>query len=80
MRTKSFVAAVAAGLMAYTSAALAHELDTDQDGLYSLAELQAEYPDLTQLKYDALDINKDGAVDAAEFDAAVSGGVLPSAE
>ncbi len=80
MKTKRLMTAVAVGLMAYAGAALAHELDTDQDGLYSLAELQAEYPDLTQATYDGIDINKDGAVDATELGDAVSKGVLPAAE
>ena len=62
---------------AYRRVALAHELDADQDGLFSLAEMQDEYTDLTQAQYDALDLNKDGALDAAELQAAIDSGKLP---
>ena len=53
-------------------------MDTDQDGLYSLAEMRTEYPNLTQQEYDALDTNADGAVDAAELAAAIESGALPA--
>ena len=58
--------------------ALAHEMDVDQDGLYSLTEMLTEYADLTQEDYDALDTNKDGAVDADELAAAIESGALPA--
>lgn len=78
MAMTRLIAAAAAGVIALTGAALAHEMDADQDGLYSLAEIRTEYADLTQAQYDALDLNEDGAVDAAELKAAIDGGVLPS--
>ena len=52
----------------------------NQDGLYSLTEMLTEYADLTQEDYDALDTNKDGAVDADELAAAIADGRLPSME
>ena len=64
MTPKLMIAAASIGFLTIAGAALAHEMDTDQDGLYSLAEMQTEYADLTQAQYDALDANKDGAVDA----------------
>jgi len=78
MKTTPILALAAAGLLAATGAAFAHEMDTDQDGLYSLAEMQTEYADLTQEQYDALDTNKDGAVDAEELAAAIESGALPA--
>lgn len=78
MRTRTMIAAAAIGLLGLAGAALAHEMDTDQDGLYSLAEMQTEYADLTQEQYDALDTNADGAVDADELAAAIETGALPS--
>ena len=80
MNTKlagGFVLIAATGL---AGAALAHEMDTDQDGLYSLPEMLTEYADLTQEQYDALDTNTDGAVDAEELAAAIESGVLPAME
>jgi len=64
--------------LGFAGAALAHEMDTDQDGLYSLTEMLTEYADLTQEDYDALDTNKDAAVDADELAAAIESGVLPA--
>lgn len=78
MKTTPILALAAAGLLAATGAAFAHEMDTDQDGLYTLVEMQTEYADLTQEQYDALDTNKDGAVDAEELAAAIESGALPA--
>jgi len=76
MTPKLMIAAASIGLVSFAGAASAHEMDTDQDGLYSLTEMQTEYADLTQAQYDALDTNKDGAVDAAELAAAIESGTL----
>ena len=79
MNIKLALAAASVGLMAY-GPAYAHEMDTDQDGLYSMAEMPTEYADLTEEQYDALDTNNDGAVDAEELAAAINSGVLPAME
>lgn len=80
MRTTAILAASAIGASAIAGTALAHEMDTDQDGLYSLAEMQTEYADLTQDRYDALDTNQDDAIDAEELKAAIDSGKLPAME
>ncbi len=77
MNTIRILAAASAGLVLISGAAFAHEMDTDQDGLYSLTEMRTEYADLTQEQYDALDTNRDGALDAAEFQVAIDSGQLP---
>jgi len=74
-RTTVFTGA-AIGLFAVTTAAFAHEMDTDQDGLYSLTEMRTEYADLTEAQYAELDTNKDEAVDADELAAAIANGTL----
>ena len=76
MNTIRILTAASVGLVLTAGVALAHELDADQDGLFSLAEMQDEYTDLTQAQYDALDLNKDGALDAAELQAAIDSGKL----
>jgi hypothetical protein len=76
MKITGFVAAAVAGALAFGTAALAHEMDADQDGLYSLAELRTEYPNLTKAEYAALDTNADEAVDAKELQAAWADGRL----
>jgi opacity protein-like surface antigen len=62
-----------------TGAALAAtvaELDADANGTLSMAELQAAYPSLSAEGFTAVDANGDGAVDDAEFTAAVDAGTL----
>ncbi len=50
--------------------------DTDASGNWSLAELQAVWADLTEDGFNAIDTNIDGAVDAAELQAAWDNGLL----
>lgn len=76
MKNIVLIAAAAIGSIAIANHAVAHELDIDQDGLYSLVEIQAEYPNMTQAEYDVLDSNDDAAVDPDEFAAAVANGTL----
>lgn len=54
------------------------DVDTDANGTLSMAELQVAYPSLTEEGFTAIDANGDGAVDRAEFTAAVEAGVLTS--
>jgi nucleoside phosphorylase len=74
------LAAAAIGAVAFANGAFAHEMDLDQDGLYSLAEMRTEYPDLTDAQYAALDTNRDEAVDADELAAAIANGTLAPME
>ena len=74
-RTVLAVGAVV-GAVAVATTAFAHEMDTDQDGLYSLTEMRTEYTDLTEAQYAALDTNKDEAIDADELAAAIADGTL----
>tara|TARA_R110002096_G_scaffold22170_1_gene71453 strand:- start:10931 stop:11203 length:273 start_codon:yes stop_codon:yes gene_type:complete len=76
MNTKSLIAALAVGAIGFAGAAMAHEMDTDEDGLYSLIEMRTEYADLTEVDYAALDTNQDEAVDAQELAAAIADGQL----
>lgn len=68
------------GAAAIATSAMAHEMDTDEDGLYSLAEMQTEYATLTEEQYAEIDTNADGAVDPEELAAAIENGVLPAME
>lgn len=54
--------------------------DADASGNWSLAELQAVWTDLTEDGFNAIDTNTDGAVDAAELQAAWDNGVLKPVE
>jgi len=52
--------------------------DQNDDGIYSMEELQAAYPELTQEQYDEIDSDDDGTVDVGEFADAVEEGWVPS--
>ena len=80
MNTTRILTLATAGLLVVSGTAYAHEMDTDQDGLYSLTEMLTEYADLTDAQYDVLDTNEDGAIDAEEFAAAIDSGALPAME
>ncbi len=80
MKALRIIAVAAIVSTGFAGAALAHEMDTDQDGLYSLTEMRTEYADLSEAGYAALDTNQDGAVDAEELAAAIADGRLASME
>lgn len=50
--------------------------DTDGNGTYSMEELVAVYPDLTEDGFALIDANGDGSVDADELTAAQEAGTL----
>lgn len=61
---------------ALAQATLPEVADTDGNGTWSLAELQAVWTDLTEEGFNAIDTNADGAVDTAELQAALDAGVI----
>ena len=71
--------------LALASAALAQASlpdvpDTDENGSWSLVELQAVWTDLTEDNFKAIDTSADGNVDATELQAALDGGVIKAPE
>lgn len=50
--------------------------DTDGDGVYSMQELRAAFPALTERDFIAADSNADGAVDIEELAVAVEAGYI----
>ena len=50
--------------------------DTDGNGSYSLEEMQAAYPDLTEELFGEIDADADGAVSADELAAAKADGII----
>ncbi|MGO4914996.1 EF-hand domain-containing protein [Pseudogemmobacter sp. W21_MBD1_M6] len=51
--------------------------DTDGDGVYSMDELMAAFPDLTEDAFTGADANEDGMLDAEELKAAQEAGTIP---
>lgn len=52
--------------------------DADGNGVYSMEELVAAYPDLTEETFTAADTNEDGSIDAEELAAAIEAGNIPA--
>lgn len=51
-------------------------IDTDGDGAYNLAEMQAAFPDVTEDIFVAMDANENGTVDVDEFAVAKGAGLI----
>jgi hypothetical protein len=72
--------AIALVPVVFASAAFAQTLpevpDTDGNGTWSLAELQAVWTDLTEDGFAAIDTSADGSVDATELQTAFDNGVI----
>ena len=75
---RAFVTTTAAiTLMAAPAFAIVAEIDTNGDGVYTLAEVQSAMPEMTAETFATLDVNADGLLDADEVAAAVEAGVIP---
>lgn len=62
----------------FASVALAAtEIDSNGDGMVTLDEIAAVYPEVTAESFSAMDVNSDGALDADEVAAAQDSGLLP---
>ncbi|MEW2912761.1 EF-hand domain-containing protein [Leisingera sp. JC11] len=81
MKKLALTAAAFAALAASPLAAMDSitEADTDGNGTYSLEELQAAFPDLTEETFATIDANADGEADLAEVKAAEEAGLLAAA-
>ena len=63
-------------LAGFGSAAMAAAEDTDGDGVYSMEEMKAAYPDITDEIFGDVDSNGDGSIDPEELAAAEAAGIL----
>ncbi|MFC6638418.1 EF-hand domain-containing protein [Sulfitobacter sediminilitoris] len=80
--TKTFkmtmVAIATLCMPAFAMGAGAAEVDANGDGILSVAEVQAVYPDVTTEQFSAMDLNADGALDDGEVQAAQEAGMMPA--
>lgn len=56
------------------------EMDTNADGMYSMEELMAVFPDMAEETFTAADTNGDGLLDSEELAQAQSDGLIPATE
>lgn len=56
------------------------EIDTNGDGLLTIDEVQAAYPEMTADSFTAMDLNADGALDGEEVAAAQEAGIMPASD
>lgn len=65
-----------AGLTAVPALAQDAPADTDGNGTWSMEEMTATYPNLTEETFAAMDTSADGQIDAAEYEAATGAKLL----
>ncbi|MFV0515754.1 MAG: hypothetical protein ACK5MY_19250 [Jhaorihella sp.] len=75
MRSIILTALIGAGLSAPAWAA--NNIDANGDGMISLEEVQAVYPEITAETFSAMDVDQSGALDADEAAAAMDAGLMP---
>lgn len=67
------------GILATSAfAAGAIEIDANGDGVVTVEEMQAVFPDMTAETFASLDSNDDGALDDAELIAGQEQGLIPA--
>ena len=76
--TKFITILLGMGLLA-NSALAAAEIDTNGDGLMTIDEVQAVFPDVSPEAFAEVDTNDDGALDDAEMVAGQEQGLIPVA-
>lgn len=75
------VTLAAALMIAGVSTAMAQDMiDTNEDGMITLDEVIAVYPDVTEEAFTQADTNGDGVLDADELAAAQEAGILPMSD
>lgn len=75
MKTTFITFLTAAALAAPAWAAT--EADVNADGVLTIDEVQAAFPEVTAEAFSAMDVNADGALDDDEIVAAQAAGLIP---
>ena len=71
--------AIILGMSAMATSAFASDaIDTNADGMVTIEEIQAMYPDVTAEQFSEADTNADGSLDADELQAAQDAEILPA--
>jgi hypothetical protein len=78
IKTCALITTTAFCLPAFAMGQNATQADSNEDGVLSLAEVQAVYPQVTEDMFITADLNGDGALEDAEITAAQEAGLMPS--
>lgn len=70
--------ALTLGLSVVSAQAQTTVSDTDGNGVFSIEELTAAYPDMNAGLFGQIDVDGSGAIDADELQAAREGGLIAS--
>lgn len=65
---------------AYAMSQSAAEIDANGDGVLTIDEVQAAFPDTTSESFSTMDLNSDGALDDSEVVAAQEAGLMPATD
>lgn len=76
---KTIMGAMALMVLGAPLAAL-EEVDANDDGVATLEEIQAVYPDFAPAEFAELDTNADGMLDEDEYALGVEDGIIPDGE
>jgi hypothetical protein len=77
-KTLAILFAGTIGTAALAMSDSAAKVDANGDGVLTIDEVQAVYPDVTADSFSAMDVNADGALDDSEISAAEEAGVMPT--
>ncbi len=78
MKTTFLTALAATGLA--TAALASTAVDANGDGMLTIEEVQAAFPEVGADTFSAMDTNADGALDSAEVAAAQEAGLMPPSD
>jgi hypothetical protein len=76
--TKTTQAVSALAVLLAGAAWAATDADANGDGVLTIDEVQAAMPDVSAETFNAMDLNADGTLDAAEIEAAKQAGLMPA--
>ena len=76
MTRMMIVLGFAAGLATLPALAQEAPQDVDGNGTWSMEELKATYPNLSEETFAAMDTSADGQIDSAEYEAAMGANLL----
>jgi hypothetical protein len=78
LKSLALIATTALCVPVFAMGQSATSADANEDGVLSLAEVQAVYPDMSEDQFMTIDLNADGMLEDAEVKAAQEAGLMPA--